>query len=159
MLPTSLTTSELRQVTGLSKPGLVDLEQRGINRRAAKDTWLIPDTLVRLVGHFRDRGAHRSAADEQWRLARAQGQELRNQERLGQLAPTSYLEEILDDCMGRLRSEFAALPAMHGRDLAERRRLDDLLRSCLERLADHFVKKADDLKRRAIHAANRGRAA
>ncbi len=72
--------------------------------------------------------------------------------------PTSYLEQILDQCLGYLRSDFSGLPAMFTRDVKERRRLDDLLRNCLEHLANEFAKKAAELKQQTIRAANRSAA-
>ncbi len=155
MLPTSISTGELRKLTGYSKAAVVGFEQAGIITRSGRDAWPMPATLVQLTAHLRDRHAHRSSADEQWRLARARGAELRNQERLGLLAPTSFLEQILDQCLGYLRSDFSGLPATFTRDAKERRRLDDLLRKCLERLADEFAKKSAELKQQAARAANR----
>ncbi len=58
MLPTTITTSELRRLTNFSAAALVDFAQRGIIRRAGKNRWAMPDTMVRLVAHLRDRHAH-----------------------------------------------------------------------------------------------------
>jgi hypothetical protein len=124
-----------------------------------KNTWALPESLVKLVAHLRDRHAHRSASDEAWREARAAAVEIRNRQRLAELVPTCFLGQILDDCLGRLRTDFSGLPAMFTRNLVERRRLDDLLRDCLTRLADHFERKGAELREGAIRAANRGRTA
>ncbi len=153
MLPATITTAELRRLTGFSAPALVDLERRGVIRRAAKNSWPI-ETLPLLVRHLRDRHAHRNIADEQWRAARAAGQELRNQERLGQLTPSVFLLNILDELVGQLRAEFSSLPAMYSRDVMERRKLDDLLRAVLGRLSGHFAEKTAKIRQ-----ANQGKAA
>jgi hypothetical protein len=78
MLPASISTSELRALTCYSKAAIVDLEQQGVIRRAAKDSWPMPETIVKIIGHLREkiwRGA--ASADARLKEARAKAIEFK----------------------------------------------------------------------------------
>jgi hypothetical protein len=146
MLPTTITSEQLRQLTGYSKAQLVELEQSGLIWRDAKNTWPI-EAVTRIVARLRERG-RRPANDEHSRFEKARA----DRERL------KLMKEVREVCYVREFAEFVdAVYAAHvkhygpvasrigGRDLALRRLAEQELAVAQQGLSDEMKRLGDAL--------------
>ena len=145
MLPKTISTDELRSLTGLSKSGITTFEQQGVIKRLAVNEWPMPDTLVALVMHLRERKPVVSTERQNFERARAQREQMKAQLMLGTLCRTSDFGEAIDDVFGFLIPRLTALPSRITRDLALRKQWDAEIRSLRTEVAEYCAKRARDL--------------
>ena len=147
MLPTNITSEELRKLTGYSKAAIVSFEQVGIIERSARDTWPLPSTLAKIVGHLRGKirqGA--SAGDARWRAARALEIEVKIAERTNQLISIDEAQAALEEVTGLYLTELSGLAASVTRDLAIRRAIENEIFSMRKRIANKLEQQARSLE-------------
>jgi hypothetical protein len=146
MLPPSITTEELRLLIDYSKAGIVSLEQQGIIQRDARDTWPIPSTLIKLVGHLRAKIRQgQSPEDARWRAARARELELRIAQRENKLISIDEANGALENLIGLCLTELSGLPAAVTRDLAIRQAIEKQIFVMRKRIAERLEQQARSL--------------
>lgn len=144
-LPKTISTHELQSLTGLSKSGITKFEQEGVIKRSAVNEWPLPDTLVALVGHLRERKPVVSTERQNFERARAQREEMKAKLMSGQLCWTRDFSEAIDDVYGYLIPRLVALPSRVTRDLALRKKWDEEIRMLRTEVSDYCKKRADEL--------------
>ena len=154
MLPPTITTAELQELTKYSRPAIVELEQQNVIKRVDRDTWPMPATMAALVVHLRDRVRKTAVSDERsrWEAARAVREELKAQQLAGTLCKTTDFNDAWLMVIGAVVSRLIALPARVTRDLA--------LRKAIEREIDALrTEVADEAERWANELGGKGKAA
>jgi hypothetical protein len=73
MLPATITTTELQELTKYSRPAIVELEQQNVIKRLDRDTWPMPETMAALVVHLRERVRKTAVSDERMRFEKGAG--------------------------------------------------------------------------------------
>jgi hypothetical protein len=130
-------------------------------RQLVKEGWIIKlqKDQYRLVdvvqGYIRfrdsaDRRAQRSAAENRVRDARAREIEMRTALRTHELCETEEAIAAMESVVGMVRSEFGGTAARFTRDLTERRRLDNEINACLNRVAARCGTEAKALRSGAL---------
>ena len=144
MLPTTITTEELRRLTGYAKSSIVALEQEGVIARTAKDTWAI-ETVPTLIAHLRERKPVVSTDRSRFEKARAEREELKAKKLAGELCPVSEFHDCWVLMFGAILSRLVALPARCTRDLALRKRIEEEVNNLRHEVSDEFQRRADEL--------------
>ena len=142
---------------------LVSMEQfarhiglsREIVRRLIAENVLTPEADGRLnqdparlayLQHLRQR-PRRSAAQDEWRSAKAREVELRISERTHELIERPAAKEVVEDVLATLLVGLQGLAArVGGRDLALRRKIDDEIYRIRKEAADRIQKHAASLR-------------
>jgi hypothetical protein len=106
-----LTTSELREVVGVAQSMIVHLEQRGIIKRIAKNTWPAEETLQRLLQHYRRAAGKHTGPKGQLLVARLKDIRVRTSQRLQQLVPMAGVLQFHELMTARVLAELSELPA------------------------------------------------
>ena len=146
MLPTTITSEELRRLTSYSKAQLVELEQAGIIERAAKNTWSI-GTVTKIVARLRERG-RRPVDDDRARFeaARAAREELRLKKECNEVVYRREFDQLVDAVAFAVLKHYSPLPSrIGGRDLELRRRCEIEVRIAQQGLSDEMKRMADNL--------------
>jgi phage terminase Nu1 subunit (DNA packaging protein) len=142
--PTIISTPVLCQLLMLSRQRIDQLVHDGFLRRHDKGQFSLVEAVQGYIRFLRDdaRRSSMHAADSRVRDARARDIEVRTQQRLGKLVPLDVFEEVLDGLCGKVRSEFAGLPAAVTRDLPQRRIIERDVNARLKRIAEHALAEA-----------------
>jgi hypothetical protein len=113
------------------------LEKQGWFTRVRRSTYRMVDVVQGYIRSLKDESRHntRVAADSRVRDARAQEIELRVGERSRRLVDMDEALGAMDEVVGRVRIEFAGLPARFTRDLDVRERLEAEIDAALNRIA------------------------
>jgi hypothetical protein len=146
MLPTTITSEELRRLTNYSKAQLVELEQAGIIERAAKNTWSI-GTVTKIVARLRERG-RRPVDDDRARFeaARAGREKLKLMKECNEVVYLREFKLAVDAVAFSVLTRLSPLSARIGeRDLALRKRVDDEVRSAQALMSQDMKALADGL--------------
>jgi hypothetical protein len=125
MLPPTISTAELKELTTYSAAGLTLLEREGIIKRSGHNTWAMPETVLAIVRYLRSRTAARGEADKALKLAKQRELEQRLAERARQLIPVAQATEAVETLVGVVLVELGGLAARSSRDTTVRRRIDD----------------------------------
>lgn len=145
MLPKTITTAELRSLTGYSKAGIVELEQSGVIKRDAVDKWPI-EMVTKVVARLRERKPAVSDERARWETARALREERKAALEARELCLMSDFETTQQTMTALV---FAALDAvgarLHPHDRAARLRLTEEHTIMKAQVAGAFGKLADDL--------------
>lgn len=147
MLSTTITTEELRHLTGYSKAQLVELEQAGIIKRDAKNTWPTIETVAAIVARLRERG-RRPADDDRTRFEklRADRERVKLLKETGALASTKEFDECVNQVAFSVLNRLSPLPAqIGGQDLKLRRLVEAKLKIAQQGMSDDMMKLADQL--------------
>ena len=144
-IPSTCTSEELRLLTGYSKAALIALEQQAVIARVATNAWPLPDTLVALIKHLRERRPAVSTERTQFERARAQREQMKAEQMAGQLCHVSDFREAIDDVYGQLIPRLDALPARVTRDLDLRKKWNEEIRQLRTEVADYCRKRAAEL--------------
>jgi len=123
---TTASTAEICLLAALTPQRLSQVEREGVVQRAGRDEWPLVATVRRLFDDARSRRTA-SAARLRWEEARAEMEQLKVQQRRGELCRLEDAAALLEETLGSLMSDLDALPARFTRDLSERRRLDALI--------------------------------
>jgi hypothetical protein len=107
----TLTTSELREIVGVAQPMIVHLEQRGIIKRSAKNTWPAEETLRRLLQHYRRAAGRHTGPKGNLLEARLKDIRVRTSQRLQQLVPVAGVLQFHELMTARVLAELSELPA------------------------------------------------
>jgi hypothetical protein len=148
MLPKTINTSELRALTGYSAAGITELVQSGLISRSAKDTWAFPSTVLKIVGHLRERGRREAVADDRSRFerARAQREEMKAMKEAGKLCPVSDLEQLADFTATSWKQALREVTIqIAGANLAERTRIEAILGEAQDSVRQKFEAEAKRL--------------
>lgn len=136
---TTPAVTETAQHLGLSRAGVRDLEDTGVISRAAG----LDACRHGYIKHLRARSMSGSAADTQFREARAREIAVRPAERLGRYVPTEEFDAMVEQLYGLIRAELSGLPArIGGANLALRRLVEAEVHGVLHRLVDAAEKHA-----------------
>jgi phage terminase Nu1 subunit (DNA packaging protein) len=144
-LPKTISTIELQSLTGLSKSGVTKFEQQGVIKRSAVNEWPMPDTLVALVTHVRERKPVVSTERQNFERARAQREQMKAEQMAGQLCRVSDFSEAIDDVFGFLIPRLDALPSRVTRDLDLRRQWNEEIRMLRTEVSAYCKKRAAEL--------------
>lgn len=138
------TATEMGRHLDLSRQRIVALADEGVIPREADGTFPVDACRIGYLRWLRDpaRRSAKSAADGKFVEAKTRLLEIRTMEKLGQLVPAELLDEMVDLITGLYRSELNTLPAQFTRDIRERRRLEDLIRKMLHRIANEAGRRA-----------------
>jgi phage terminase Nu1 subunit (DNA packaging protein) len=127
-IPSTCTSEELRLLTGYSKAALIALEQQAVIKRVATNAWPLPDTLVALMKHLRERKSPVSDGRARWEWARAKREEMKAQQEAGKLTPASDFQFFADQVGYTTLKWLDAIPArLAGQDLPLRRRAQEVV--------------------------------
>jgi hypothetical protein len=144
MLPKTVSTDDLRSLTGLSKSGVTTFEQQGVIKRSAVNTWPMPDTLVALVTHLRARKPSSSDGRVAWEAARARREEMRAKKEAGELIPQGVVDTLLQTSFGLTTAAYdAAATRAHPGDRAGQRRAQDENKIAAACVSEAFRKLAE----------------
>jgi len=145
MLPTTITTAELRKLTGYAKSSITELQQTGIIERVGPDTWPI-ETVATLIAHLRTRRPAVSDDRARWEKARAIREERKVALEGRELCLMSDFATTQETMTALV---FAAMDAaatrLHPHDRAERRRVEQEFTIAKECVSTAFRRLADDL--------------
>ena len=144
-LPKTISTIELQSLTGVSKSGVTKFEQQGAIKRSAVNEWPMPDTLVALVTHLRERKPVVSNERQNFERARAQREQMKAELMMGTLCRTSDFHEAWDALILYMVAGLVAIPARCTRDLALRKTIQAELNSWRSNVADEFKRRAAEL--------------
>jgi phage terminase Nu1 subunit (DNA packaging protein) len=144
-LPKTISTIELQSLTGLSKSGVTKFEQQGVIKRSAVNEWPMPDTLVALVTHLRERRPVVSTERQNFERARAQREQMKAELLSGTLCRTSDFGESIDDVFGFLIPRLDALPSRVTRDLELRKKWNEEIRMLRTEVSEYCRKRANEL--------------
>lgn len=141
----ALTTKQIVALVEMGEDRLAQIEQAGFIKRAGRNTWPAIETLAGLVQFYRDenRRGPKSAADAQWRAARAREIEIRIAEREHKLIPVEELNIAWDFCLGTLVSNLSSVPARCTRDLVLRHTIEHEIDLARNAAADVYGKQAE----------------
>lgn len=127
-IPSTCTSEELRELTNYSKAAIIALEQAGVIKRSATNEWPLPDTLVALMKHLRERKSPASDGRIKWENARARREEMKAQREAGNSIPLSTFKTLVDQCAFTSLKWLDAIPArLAGRDLQLRRKAQEVV--------------------------------
>lgn len=144
MLPTTITSAELRRLTGYSKAAITELEQSGVIKRAAVDTWPI-ETVTKIVGHLRERKPAGGEFRDRYEKAKALREERKAALEAKELCLVSDLTTMQEVMTALI---FAGLDAVAARlyphDRVARRRVLEEFTIMKDMMATAFGKLADD---------------
>lgn len=148
MLPPTITTAELQELTKYSRPAIVELEQQNVIKRVDRDTWPMPATMAALVVHLRERVRKTAVSDERsrWEAARAQREELRAKKLAGELCLVSDFRDAWVDVVGYMVAGLTAVPARCSRDVAMRHTIEKELDAWRTDVANYFERRAAELE-------------
>ena len=144
-MPKTVSTTELLSLTGLSKSGVTKFEQEGVIKRVATNAWPMPDTLVALVSHLRERKPVVSTERQSFERARAQREEMKAKLMSGQLCWTKDFGEAIDDVFGFLIPRLDSLPSRMTRDRDERKKWNEEIRRLRTEVSEYCAKRASEL--------------
>ena len=144
MLPNSITSKELYELTGYSKASIIEFEQSGLIARSATNEWPI-GTVTTLIAKLRERKPAVSEQRMRWEQARAAREELKAQQLAGTLCKTSDFDDAWLMLIGALLSRLVALPNRVTRDLALRKRIEHEIDQLRREVADEAEKWASEL--------------
>jgi hypothetical protein len=150
---TEATTAEICLLSGYVKSRLGQLESVGIIKRNGKDCWPLAATMRALVEHARARSAAYSEAKGRMEEARAKALELRVQREEGKVAPVQAWYDALVTIIGKIVTGLDALAPRWSRDVAERKRVDDLICELRTNVADWLEEEAKGLEDAARKSA------
>lgn len=152
----TLTTKQIVALVEIGEDRLAQIEQAGFIKRAGRNRWPTIRTLAGLVGYYRNENwrGPKSAADAQWRAARAREIEIRIAEREHRLIPLEKLNIAWDFCLGTLVTNLVSIPARCTRDLVLRYTIEHQIDLARNAAADMYRKQAKSLRknRRAVQA-------
>jgi hypothetical protein len=127
-MPSTCTSEELRELTAYSKAAIIALEQQGVIKRVATNAWPLPDTLISLVKHLRERKSPASDGRIKWENARARREEMKAQREAGNSIPLSVFKQLTDQCAFTSLKWLDAIPSkLAGQDLPLRRRAQEVV--------------------------------
>ena len=152
MLPNTISSEELRRVTGFAKSSLTELEHSGMIARSAKDVWPI-ETLAKLFAHLRERKIVVSPERARFEQARAAREEMKAAQLAGELCRTKDFEDAWTRCHRLQVAGIVAIPARCTRDTALRRAIERELDAWRTDVADYFKRRADELEGKGGKAA------
>jgi hypothetical protein len=147
MLPTTITTEELRHLTGDSKAQLVELEQGGIIKREAKNVWPIA-TVPALVARLRERG-QRPIDDDRTRFeaARAGREKLKLMKECNEVVYLREFKQAIDAIAFCVLQRLSPLASRIGKqDLALRRLVESEVRAAQALMSSDMKAQADALE-------------
>jgi phage terminase Nu1 subunit (DNA packaging protein) len=145
MLPKSVTSKELYELTGYSKAAIIKFEQDGLIARSNKNDWPL-ETLTKLFTHLRERKPLVSEERVRFEKARADRERLRVMRESKEVVPASDLEAMLYFFTGKLLPFLGGLPArIAGQDMEVRRRAEAIVRDGQQQMADACKAEADRL--------------
>ena len=142
-----VTATELAEHLDCARSYLDKLESSGVIHREPGGGFNLAASRVGFIRHLRrERTTTAKGAEEAAFLkAKRVALEVRTEERLGKLVPVELLNEMIDSITGMYRIELSALPASLTRDVRERRRLEDLIRKMLHRIANEAARRAGNV--------------
>ena len=134
-------------MTGYSKAQLVEIEQGGVIKRDAKNTWPTIETVAAIVARLRERGK-RPADDDRSRFEkmRAAREELKLKKELAEVVYTTDFVEASDQLVYVVLNRLSPLPAqIGGQDLKLRRLVEDKLGIARDGMSRDMLKLAEEL--------------
>ena len=134
-------TLDLKQAAALldrSERFVQNLVQYGFVPREKRGEYLVVPLVHGAMKYMQEQieKASKSAAASRATDARTREIELRIAERAKELIPLDDALRVVSEVVQMTRAEFAGLPARFTRDLTERRRLEQDIDGCFERLAN-----------------------
>jgi phage terminase Nu1 subunit (DNA packaging protein) len=145
----TITSADLQLLTRFSAAHLTQLEKDGVISRAAKDMWLLIETVCNVIQHLRNanRRGRRSEQSDRLAAAKAKAIEIKTAREAAELIPASEVEEEFVSYAGTVTAALVALPARHHpHDLGERRRLEKLVDTVRTELADALDRHAAEIE-------------
>lgn len=145
--PATITLEELSALCGVTKPFLLQLEDRGYYSRIKKGVWPRDETIKGFIRYLREERTNetKSAAENRVRDARAREIEMRNAIRSKELCVTSEAIAAMQDVVGILRADLEGLAARVTRDLVTRRTIDSALHDIFNSASSRLRLQADSL--------------
>jgi hypothetical protein len=126
---TIATTAEILLLADFSKQRLSQLEQAGVVKRAAKDSWPLATTIKALFADARQRSQEYSEANAKLENLKVAREKLKLAKESRDVVPASDIETLLIFFTGRLLPFLSAFPIhVAGPDLALRRKVEAIVR-------------------------------
>jgi hypothetical protein len=152
---TTATTNEICKLAAITKQYLGRLEGVGIVRRSGRDQWPLVVTLNVLFQQARARSEAQSEAKIRIETARAKALELKVAREEGKLAPLDEWYAASDIVTAKILEGLDAMAPRLSRDVAERKRVDSLIRELRSNVADWLVAEGTRLEAEARKSARR----
>jgi hypothetical protein len=144
----TISSADLLSITKFSAPHLTKLEADGVIARAAKNSWPLIETLANIIQHLRaaNRRGRRSEASDRLATMKANALEQKIAKEAAELIPASEVEEHFVLFVGQVTAKLVAIPPRFTQNLAERRRLEQLIDEARRDIADLMEQHAAEIE-------------
>jgi len=140
----TITTDMAARLLMVSKARIGQLEKMEYFQKIAKNRWNLAAVVQGYIKFLKDeeRRSSKSAGASRIQSIRGDRLEMEMAEKRRQLVPVEDVRVVLDSAAGLMRSEMMAVPARFTRDVADRKRLDGIIATAMNKVADGMDEKA-----------------
>ena len=151
---TEITTRELCELVDLTKGRISHLQSAGVIKPVGRDCWRLIETVRALVNEARERTRIAASPERaRWEAARAQREEMKAKQLVGELCRTKDFDDAWVEVIGYMVAGITAIPARCTRDRVLRRTIEAQLDAWRVDVANYFQRRADELEGKGGKAA------
>lgn len=150
-LPVTVSAGQMAEILGITPRWLRKLATEGVLQRVGRGQYPLIESVQAYVEHRADEGARKSqsTAAEDLRSQRAREIAMRIAKQERELITMEQAEQVTTDMCGCFLAVLGGLPAQISRDVAERQRVETIIREAQGRLSDELGRHAEELRKGA----------
>jgi hypothetical protein len=143
---TEVSTRELCEIVGLTKGRLSQLENAGVIKRAKRDRWHLAATVKALLADAHQRSAQYSETKARLEHIKWEREQIKLEQLKGRLCWYSDFEQFVDfTAASWLQALRASVFEIAGRDLTERKRVEEILGQAQDAVRSKVLAEAERL--------------